>query len=140
MDRGRISGIASMDLSKAFDSVSHGLLLRKLSNLGFSQSSLQWIRSYLTDRTQQVKFCEHTSDVTKVEAGVPQGSVLGPILFNAFTSDLAEHQSEFTVKAYADDTQLLVSGNTTAEIKSKLERAINKAQIWFRNNKSANQP
>ena len=64
----------------------------------------------------------------------PQGSVLGPILFIAFTADLAERLGEFTVKAYADDTQILVSGRTSSEVKQKLEKAINAAQTWFREN------
>ena len=134
MDKGRLCGIASMDLSKAFDSVSHGLLLKKLSNLGFAKHSLEWIKSYLTGRTQQVKFHQGLSDITAVESGVPQGSVLWPILFIAFTSDLASHLEGYTIKAYADDTQILVSGSNTQEVKLKLEHAINIAQDWFKNN------
>ena len=129
-----MSGIASMDLSKAFDSVSHNLLLQKLSALGFADSSIGWIKSYLTDRSQQVKFKHHISEVTRVEAGVPQGSVLGPILFIAFTADMAEQLKGCKIRAYADDTQILVDGKDSTEVKFKLEAAISTAQNWFRCN------
>ena len=134
MDQGRVNGITSMDLSKAFDSVSHNLLIQKLSFLGFAGSSLEWIGSYLSGRTQQVKFQNHLSEVREVGAGVPQGSILGPILFIAFTADMAEHLHGFLIKAYADDTQILVDGKNTSEVKQKLQKAIAIAQQWFKNN------
>ena len=81
-----------------------------------------------------MKFRQHTSGTTTVEAGVPQGSVLGPTLFIAFTYDLAEHLRKFTIKAYADDTQILVAGRTAEEVKQELETAISIAQTWFKQN------
>ena len=95
---------------------------------------MKWVQTYLTSRTQEVRFSGHTSGKTEVKAGVPQGSVLGPILFIALTSDLVEHLDNCIVKAYADDTQLLVKGRTRQEVKRKLETAIRKAQLWFREN------
>ena len=128
-------GVASIDLCKALDSGSHALLLQKLENRGLSGRCLKWLQSYLTQRTQQVRFNEHTSEKIEVLSGVPQGSVLGPILFIAFTSDLVDHLGdECIVKAYADDTQLLVGGKNQQEVKEKLEKAINRAQQWFSNN------
>ena len=91
LDRGGVMGIASMDLSKAFDSVSHSLLLRKLERKGLGGACLKWLQSYLTNRTQQVRFKKFTSKTTTTQSGVPQGSVLGPILFIALTSDLVDH-------------------------------------------------
>ena len=135
VDNGGVMGIASMDLSKAFDSVSHGLLLRKLEHKGLSGSCLKWLQSYLTERTQQVKFKNFTSSKTVVQSGVPQGSVLGPILFISLTSDLVNYlDDDCIVKAYADDTQLLVRGKNRQEVKLKLERVIAKAQTWFTKN------
>ena len=69
-----------------------------------------------------------------MSAGVPQGSILGPILFIAFTADMADHLPEFAVKAYADDTQVLVEGRDVSEVKEKLQKAIAIAQNWFNRN------
>ena len=93
IDNGRLVGLASTDLSKAFDTLCHNQLLRKLANMNFGANAIEWLRSYLSNRTQQVKFNEIVSDPTIVEAGVPQGSILGPILFIAFTADLCSHMS-----------------------------------------------
>ena len=135
LDRGGVMGIASMDLSKAFDSVAHGLLLRKLEQKGLGYGCLKWLQSYLSNRTQQVRFKNFTSDNTTTKSGVPQGSVLGPILFIALTADLIDHLgSNCIVKAYADDTQLLVSGKNRQEVKKKLEDVIARAQEWFGKN------
>ena len=98
LEQSGLIGIASMDLSKAFDSVSHNLLLRKLEKKGFGGRSLKWLQTYLTNRTQEVRFNEQTSEKTQVMAGVPQGSVLGPILFIALTSDLVDHLDECVVR------------------------------------------
>ena len=95
---------------------------------------MKWLQTYLTNRTQEVRFHEQTSEKTRVMAGVPQGSVLGPILFIALTSDLVDCLDDCVVKAYADDTQLLVKGKNQQEIIEKLERTIRKAQEWFRTN------
>ena len=135
LDSGGVMGVASMDLSKAFDSVSHGLLLRKLEQKGLGGGCLKWLQSYLTGRTQQVRFIDYTSETLEVKSGVPQGSVLGPILFIVLTSDLIDHlEEDCIVKAYADDTQLLVGGQNREEVKTKLETAISKAQKWFGEN------
>ena len=124
-----------MDLSKAFDSVSHGLLLNKLEQKGLGGGCLKWLQTYLEDRTQQVKLKNFTSTVTVAQSGVPQGSVLGPILFITLTSDLANYLGDdCLVKAYADDTQLLVKGKDRQEVKSKLQQVIAKAQDWFSSN------
>ena len=135
LERGGVIGIASMDLSKAFDSVSHSLLLGKLAKKGLGGGCLRWLETYLTERTQQVKFKEATSEIETVRSGVPQGSVLGPILFIAFTADLVDHlENDCIVKAYADDTQLMIGGKTRQEVKKRLEQAISKAQQWFGKN------
>merc|ERR1711867_289760 len=132
---GRSHGHCLNGPSKAFDSVSHGLLLRKLERKGLGGACLRWLQSYLTNRTQQVRFKDFTSATTMTQSGVPQGSVLGPILFIALTSDLADHLGDdCLVKAYADDTQLLVKGKNRMEVKLKLQQAIAKAQDWFTNN------
>ena len=131
LEEKKLVGLVSTDLSKAFDTLSHPQLLSKLQGLGFGASSVNWIRSYLTNRTQQVKMNGVLSDESVVEAGVPQGSILGPVLFIAFTADFSKSFEECKITAYADDTQLLVVGNSVGDIKEKVEAALSRAQGWF---------
>ena len=95
-DQGKIVGLASLDLSKAFDSINHTHLLEKLRKLGLNANAVKWCKSYLEERKQKTKFKKITSEEHKVTSGVPQGSILGPILFICFTNDMAD--SSQTVK------------------------------------------
>ena len=137
MEKGNIIGIASLDLSKAFDTIDHNLLLRKLIDLQFNSNVTRWIKSYLENRNQRTKFTDYLSEEEIVEAGVPQGSILGPILFIIFTHDFQQELNlpNIHITAYADDTQLMTSGKTYTEIKERLEKAIEEAANWYTRNK-----
>ena len=125
---------SSTDLSKAFDTVSHDLLLSKLEAMGFHKSCTNWLRTYLDSRSQVTKLGNTSSTVEKVVSGVPQGSILGPILFIAFTADFASSLPNCKVVAYADDAAILTSANSLCALKTKIEESIAQAQKWYNSN------
>ena len=131
-ERGEVSSITAVDLSKAFDSVDHGVLLSKLGWYGIDPT---WFRSYLSGRGQLVR---GGGAVLPVRFGVPQGSMAGPILFSLFTNDLHCHLPECRVIAYADDTQLLDRSlpdpQNLASLKVRVENSLNVMQRWFSSN------
>ena len=104
MNKGEVTLATFLDYSKAFDTVDFKTLLCKLRRLGFSYSASTLMLSYLSDRKQFVQINDEKSDEVPVIFGVPQGSVLGPILFNLYTADLQEHINGGETNQYADDT------------------------------------
>ena len=137
-DSGNLVGIASLDLSKAFDSISHSHLIQKLSNLGLGKNSLSWCKSYLTNRKQQTKFKKYLSEEVTVTSGVPQGSIMGPILFISFINDLPQNFKNCKIVSYADDTQILVSAKSGKQIRTQLENLIKNAKKWYTENSLLN--
>ena len=95
-----------LDFSKAFDTVNHRLLLEKLSILGFQKNALDWVESYLSGRKQRVKAGNDESDWLNINNGVPQGSILGPLLFTILVSDIRQYIQFGSYHSYADDLQL----------------------------------
>ena len=109
MDRKEITAMILLDLSKAYDSISHPLLVAKLKSIGVSGITLDWFISYLSDREQQVRIESDLSEPLPVKYGVPQGSILGPLLFNIYTNELSSATTNASVKSYVDDTKLYLS-------------------------------
>uniref|UniRef100_A0A8C5DKA4 Reverse transcriptase domain-containing protein n=1 Tax=Gouania willdenowi TaxID=441366 RepID=A0A8C5DKA4_GOUWI len=137
-DEGRLSVLVLLDLSAAFDTIDHYILLERLEKLlGITGTALNWFKSYLSDRYQFVHVNNRSSVYTKVSYGVPQGSVLGPILFCIYMIPLGNVMRKYSVNfhCYADDTQLYVSmkpGETNQL--SKLEACLKDIRAWMDQN------
>ena len=127
--------IVSLDLSKAFDTINHTLLLKKLKSFNLNSDSITFLQSYLSNRKQVTKLNNFTSTKEEIKSGVPQGSILGPFLFLIFVNDLPDAFGD-TCKfiSYADDTQLLVSDDNLEGLKQKVINVINVAQNWYERN------
>ena len=133
LDKGENVGCLLIDLSKAFDCLPHGLLIAKLQAYGLDNNACTLIHSYLTDRMQRVKLYHHKSEWRKLLRGVPQGSLLGPLLFNVFINDYFDFV-ECQVYNYADDVTLSCHSECPLIIKSKLENEAVSSIEWFRSN------
>ena len=127
-------GALFMDLSKAFDALDHSLLLAKLSEYGFDNNSLSFARSYLTNRFQRCKIESHCSNWREITTGVPQGSILGPLLFNIFINDIFLFVESSNICNYADDNTLFAFGKTFDEVTRKLQNDFLILDEWFFNN------
>ena len=136
----KISVLVLLDLSAAFDTIDHTILIERLNTtFGFDGIVLQWFKSYLSDRTQSVFINNVTSKPQKLSFGVPQGSVLGPLLYTLYTTPLGDLIKTHNVNyhMYADDTQLYLSiepPNISVLI-NNLEKCISDVKVWMLNNK-----
>jgi len=139
VDHKKSAVLIGLDLSAAFDTIDHELLAHRLKKrFGISGVALSWITSYLKDRSQYVKVGEEKSARTVCEVGVPQGSVLGPLLFSAYVCPIADVITSFGVQfhQYADDTQLYTSVSTDSNdfgIRN-LELCTKAVRDWFLQN------
>ena len=105
-----------LDLSKAFDTIKHSVLIDKLEHYGVRGKALDWFRSYLEQRRQYVSYGGVHSDIRYVEYGVPQGSVLGPLLFILYSNDLPIALKNFHTILFADDTTIYTTGTDLLDI------------------------
>ena len=134
LDEGGKAGAVLMDLSKAFDCIRHDLLIAKLHAYGFSREALTLINNYLTNRQQRVKVNGSFSSWKSVVRGVPQGSVLGPLLFNIYINDLLLFIQDSDICNYADDTTIYTCNKNLDDIVHKLENDCTIALKWFADN------
>ena len=128
LDRGEQVDVIYLDMTKAFDRVNHEILINKLRRFGFNNNLLNWFQSYLHHRRQQVTVLGSTSSSLPVTSGVPQGSILGPILFLLYVNDLPDAVSSSTIATFADDTEIfkpIASKTDSNKLQEDLNTLIN---------------
>ena len=136
IDDSNITLLIFLDFSKAFDTVNHKILIEKLRILGFQTDSCEWINSYLCNRYQRVVVGEEQSDWIHIENGVPQGSILGPLLFTILVSDMRRSIWDGSYHQYADDTDLLfeTSVDNVNETTAKANNVLEKIETYCKDN------
>ena len=123
-----------IDLQKAFDTVNHAIMSDKLGAIGCDDGSVNWFNSYLSNRSQFVDIKGTLSDQGEVTCGVPQGSILGPLLFLIYVNDM-ESAVDCDLLLYADDSALLIRGKNIIDIEQKLSEELAKLNVWLIDNK-----
>ena len=135
MDAGKFTGLLYIDLRKAFDTVNHPILLNKLAAYGIHNVQLTWFKDYLSNRKQATYWQGELSDFGTVTVGVPQGSILGPLLFILYINDLPKCLKHSQIHMYADDSTQEVIGQTINEVENKLNEDFEQVALWMANHK-----
>ena len=135
IDNGLINAILFVVLKKAFDTIDHEILLGKLNRYGFSSQTVELFRNYLSGRTQITVINNVSSGSCKITCGVPQGSILGPLLFLLYINDLPKCQLVSSGRLFADDTNLTYADDDLNKIISVLNDDLKILQNWLNMNK-----
>ena len=132
--KGLYTGMILLDLQKAFDTVDHSILCDKLKAMGIG--SVEWFQSYLSDRMQTVQVNDTYSNIEQITCGVPQGSILGPLLFLCYVNDMSlSISSDCKLMLYADDSAILFSHKEVNVISDRLGKELRSCSNWLIDNK-----
>ena len=135
MDRGLYNLAVFLDLKKAFDTVNHDILLAKLELYGIKNTPLMLFKSYLSDRSQKCQVNGELSTLKYLKYGVPQSSILGPLLFLIYINDLPNCLQHSTARMFADDTNITVSGKSIKEAEVAINADLNNIREWLLSNR-----
>ena len=130
----QIALLLLIDFSKAFDMVDHDILLKKLSRYGIRGTAYSWLQSYLSSRKQYVYVNDSSSSLLDLRYGVPQGSILGPLLFIIYINDLPNISKNIHFIMYADDANIIVTGSDIEDVKAKISALLIKLLDWVNMN------
>ena len=134
LDNGKLVGLLLVDFKKAFDLVDHEILLAKLKIYGINEATASWFKSYLAQRQQLVSIGEVKSELKSITCGVPQGSILGPLLFLLFINDLPLYTTKVFTDLYADDTTVYDIQDSLPVIEQNLQEALANLHFWCKCN------
>ena len=135
IDKGKFGCGIFIDLRKPFDTVNHNILLKKLEYYGVQGTLLDWFRSYLTGRKQYVSYNGESSDLKPISCGVPQGSVLDPLLFSLYINDLLNISSKLKFFLFADDTNIYFESHDLVQLEKIVNKEFKKLYLWININR-----
>ena len=138
IDNGLVTGAVYIDLKKAFDTVDHTIMIKKLKTMGISSTNMAWFHSYLSSCCQKTVIGQAMSATRKVTVGVPQGSIVGPLLFSIYINDLPACLQNTTVTLFADDTALYCSSQSAHELQTLLNEDLNRLAQWLHQHAQTN--
>ena len=134
---GPFNGVIFIDLKKAFDTIDHEIILQKLSKYGVDQDALKWFKSYLTNRLQlqRCNVNNHLPSASPSNCGVPQGSIIGPLLFLIYINDLPNCLNLGSPRMYADDTNVTFAASDMLGLETQINTELKSINLWLRANK-----
>ena len=135
MDLGKVTGIVFFNLKRAFEIVDRGRLLKKFKELGLDEVVYKWLCSYLSSRMQKVKYDAYVSTASGINVGIPQGSVLGPLLIIIYINDMEAMFSICCYHLFADDTVIYITEESGESLVNRMNEVLKEVTDWLEVNK-----